>query len=251
MGSTGANEATGAGTDAGAGVGPAAGSFLLHGAVGGRPRILWHPGRDLPPQHLGRLGSGGAIQVSLVSSALPLPPISRPMRMCWPPTRPARPRQSRAQSQASGGRDGHSHSRQAEEAAAADRAQEPGSQPRPDNRAQYGEQAGSSMARATSRNRAQSAQPRSATATLAAASAGTSTASIARWPRTGTSRRWIRARREAHASTLFHHSPRTESLPMCRLTAPAAAPRWIAPASAACSGLTPLAAFQRDITKAR
>jgi protein TonB len=129
-------------------VAPAAGSLLLHGALAGSIILYGVMGGLFHHNDWGGAGGGGAIQVKL-TSALPLPsdqpPNENVLATETPSQAPAEaaPKTKEAVDQSALAITGKQKAPEQQNT----RKTQP--QPRPDNLAKYGEQAGSSMARAT------------------------------------------------------------------------------------------------------
>jgi protein TonB len=132
---------------------PAVGSLLLHAGLAGGLVLYGIIGGFIHHNFWGSPGAGSAIQVSLVSSALPLPadrpPNENVLSTDTPSNAPAppTPKAKQAIDETAIPILGKQKKQQAQTAP-----KTPQHQPVQDNRAQYGEQAGSSMARATSQN---------------------------------------------------------------------------------------------------
>jgi len=129
---------------------PAAGSLLLHGALVGCLLVYGILGGLFHHNLWGGAGNGGAIQVKLVSGVLPLPsdqpPNENVLSTDTPSQAPAEPAPKAKQAvdeSALAITGKHQKPRQLTTRKTAQL------QPPADNRAQYGEQAGSSLARAT------------------------------------------------------------------------------------------------------
>jgi protein TonB len=132
-------------------VAPAAGSLLLHGALAAGLLTYAILGGLLHHNLWGAPGAGGAIQVTLVSSALPLPsdhpPNQNVLATETPSEAPAEPspKAKQAVDETAIPISGKQKKPQQQTAPKTQQHQPPA----PTNRAQYGEQAGSSMPRAT------------------------------------------------------------------------------------------------------
>ena len=133
-------------------VAPAAGSFLLHGALAGGLVLYGILGGLFHHSFWGNPGPGGAIQVSLVSNALPLPSDQPPNQNVLATENPSKapaepaPKEQHAVDETAIPILGKQRKPEKQTAA---KTQQHQPLPRPDNRAMYGEQAGSSMPRAT------------------------------------------------------------------------------------------------------
>ncbi len=142
--------------------GPAAGSFLLHGALAGGLVLYGVLGGFFNHNVWGNAGAGGAIQVSLVSSALPLP-ADRPVNdnvlttnsPSAAPAAPA-PKAKEAVDEKAIAISGKQAKAQKETAPKTPKNQP---QPKQENVAQFGEQAGMSIPRATAAQTAASSGP--------------------------------------------------------------------------------------------
>src|ERR1035437_6394189 len=131
-------------------VAPAAGSLLLHGALAGGLLVYGILGGLFHHNQWGSAGSGGAIQGTLVTHALPLPsdqpPNENVLATETPSQAPAEPTPKAKQAVDETAIPIADKQKQPEQQSAS---KTPQHQQQADNRAQYGEQAGSSMARAT------------------------------------------------------------------------------------------------------
>jgi protein TonB len=134
-------------------VAPATGSLLLHGALFGGLVLYSLVGGLFHHNFWGSPGAGGAIQVNLVSSAMPLPadqpPNNNVLATETPSQAPAEPapKTKQAVDETAIPIAGKQVKKPQQQTAAKTQQHQP--QPQQDNRAQYGEQAGSSIARAT------------------------------------------------------------------------------------------------------
>jgi protein TonB len=132
--------------------GSAALSLLLHGAMAALLVLYGIVGGLMHPNLWGHQEAGGAIQVTLVSSSLPLPadrpPNDNVLATETPSQAPAppAPKAKEAVDQTAIPISGKEKPKQPQ---AAPKTPQSKNQPKPDNRAQYGEQASSSMPRAT------------------------------------------------------------------------------------------------------
>jgi protein TonB len=132
-------------------VAPAMGSLLLHGVIAGALVFYAILGGFLHHNFWGNPGAGGAIQVSLVSNALPLPSdqppnenvlaTENPSKAAAEPTPKAKQAEDLTAIPISG--------KQKKAPQTAPKTQQHQPPAKPDNRARFGEQAGSSMPRAT------------------------------------------------------------------------------------------------------
>jgi protein TonB len=131
---------------------PAAGSLLLHGGLAAALLIFGYLGGLFHHNEWGGAGNGGAIQVSLVTSALPLPsdqpPNDNVLATDTPSQAPAEPtaKEKQAVDESAIAISGKQVKPQQQAVARVPQNQ---TKPQPTNTAQYGEQAGSSMARST------------------------------------------------------------------------------------------------------
>lgn len=130
---------------------PALGSLVLHGALAA-VLLFWGLLSGLFPHHQwGGPGNGGAIQVNLVSSALPLPsdqPINQNVLATETPSQAPeapQPKAKQAEEETAIPILGKHHKPDRRTVQKTPQHQPP---PKPDNLARYGEQAGSSMPRA-------------------------------------------------------------------------------------------------------
>jgi protein TonB len=132
--------------------GPATGSLVLHAALAGGLVFAGVFAGLFHHNAWGGSGGGGAIQVNLVSSALPLPadlpPNQNVLATDTPSQAPAEPTPKAKQAVDMTAIPISGKQQKKPQPQTAPKSQV--NQPRQDNRAQYGEQAGSSMARATS-----------------------------------------------------------------------------------------------------
>jgi hypothetical protein len=223
---------------------PSLGALVFYGILGGLfNHNLW-----------GNQGPGGAMQVSGQRAPCPCPTISQSTRMCSPLRRPARrprrpaPRKAKVD-------EGDSHPGKTGKAPRADDAKNPAT-PAPAEAGQPGPITASRTATSIPGHPAADGiewtnRRRRATAISPAASAGTWIRSTPRWPEVGTSGKWIRAPRKGTRLSGFQIGRDGRNPAICNSTAPAAAPRSIAPACAASSALTPLEPFHRHIIKVR
>jgi len=130
---------------------PAAGSLLLHGALAGGLVAFGILGGLFHHNSWGNPGSGGAIQVSLVSSALPLPSDEPPNQNVLATETPSKapeeqaPKAKQAEDLTAIAISGKQKKQQQQTAAKT--AQKQPQPKQPDNRAKFGEQAGSSTPR--------------------------------------------------------------------------------------------------------
>jgi protein TonB len=133
-------------------VAPAAGSLLLHGVLFGGLVAYGLIGGFLHHNQWGSPGSGGAIQVNLVTHALPLPsdqpPNENVLSTETPSQAPAEPEPKAKQAVDETAIPIAGKQKKPEQQTAPKTPQHT-AQPQQDYRAHYGEQAGSSMARAT------------------------------------------------------------------------------------------------------
>ncbi len=200
---------------------PAAGSVVLHLGLVGAIVLYGVLGGFFHHNLWGSPGTGGAIQVNLVSSALPLPsnqPVNQNVlstENAEPGARAARSqRRSRPRTRPQFHLQGKQKKPEKETAPKTPPKQQ---QPTPTNSRRLW-RAGRLIDAARGAARAsQPAQPTSITATSAAALDGTSRASAARCRRTGTSRWWTRARRGERAPTSISPSLATASVSNVRL----------------------------------
>ncbi|MGD0859804.1 MAG: TonB C-terminal domain-containing protein [Terracidiphilus sp.] len=129
---------------------PAAGSFVLHGALFAGLLLYGFLSGFLHRNPWGNPGAGGAIQVSLVSSAIPLPsdqpPNNNVLSTETPSQAPAEPtpKAKQAVDETAIPFSGKQEKLKREDARKTQQ-----HQPQPDNRAQFGEQAGSILPRST------------------------------------------------------------------------------------------------------
>ena len=130
---------------------PAAGSLMLHGALFGL-LIFYGVISGLFHHNIwGNPGEGGAIQVTLVSNAIPLPHQEQNDNVLTPDTpskapAPPTPKAKEAVDETAIPISGKDAKPQKEQAQKTPQHQPP---PKPDNRAQFGEQSGSALPRAT------------------------------------------------------------------------------------------------------
>lgn len=131
---------------------PAAGSLLLHGGLAAVLLIYGYLGGLFHHSQWGDVGNSGAIQVSLVTSALPLPsdqpPNDNVLATDTPSQAPAEPaaKEKAAVDESAIAISGKQVKPQRQAVARVPQSQV---KPLQDNKAQYGEQAGSSIARST------------------------------------------------------------------------------------------------------
>lgn len=142
--------------------GPAAGSFALHGALFGGLLFYGILNGFFHHNFWGNPGSGGAIQVSIVSNALPLPsdqPPNQNVLSTETPSKapaPPEPKAKQAVDETAIPISGKQAKPQKQTAPKTAQHQPP---PKQDNRAQFGEQSGMSMPRATMAQNATSNGP--------------------------------------------------------------------------------------------
>jgi protein TonB len=133
-------------------IAPAVGSLVLHGALAGGLVFYAILGGLLHHSFWGNPGAGGAIQVSLVSNALPLPSDQAPNENVLATESPSKapaepePKAKQAEDTTAIPISGKQQKTQPQTAPKTQKNQPPAKQ---DNRAKYGEQSGSSMPRAT------------------------------------------------------------------------------------------------------
>jgi protein TonB len=149
---------------------PAFGAILLHIAIAGALLLYTFLGAFFHHSFWGNPGPGSSIQVSLVSNALPLPAdhptnenvlaTEKPSEAPAPPTPKAQQAVDETAIPISGKQQIAPPKKNVETAPKTQLHQPP---PRPDNRAQFGEQAGASMPRATMAQPTASTQPVSIT----------------------------------------------------------------------------------------
>ena len=190
---------------------PAAGSVLLHAGLAGVLVFYGILGGFFKHGLWGAPGTGGAIQVTLVSGALPLPadlPTNENVLTTEKPSQaPAAPSPKDKQmvDESAIAISGKQVKPQDETTPKTEPHQPT---PKTNDQAQFGEQAGSQMARATTAQATPTnGRYPSATAISAAASGGTPMASSATLLRTGILAKWIRAPPRALWRKLFPHQP--------------------------------------------
>ena len=216
---------------------PATGAVLLHLALAGAVVSYYIAGGFFHSNLWGGASNGGAIHVNLVSSAIPLPadqpPNQNVLATETPSQAPAPPTPKATQKI-----DEDAIPIQGKKAQpkpqTAQRTPPQVTQPKPDNRAQYGEEQSSNMPRGVQARRTPDPLPLRR-AISAAVSPGTCSRSTTRCRRSGTSSRWIRGRRGARVFFSISPSIATARRRIFSWSSPAAALRWIAPACAACS----------------
>jgi protein TonB len=150
--------------------GPAFGAILLHAAIAGVLLLYTFLGAFFHHSFWGNPGPGGSIQVSLVSNALPLPAdhannenvltTEKPSEAPAPPTPKAQQAVDETAIPISGKQQTATPKKDLK---TAPKTQTHQPQPKQENRAQFGEQAGASMPRATMAQTTASNQPVSVT----------------------------------------------------------------------------------------
>ena len=133
-------------------VAPAAGSLLLHGSLAALLLVYGYLGGLFHHNQWGSASGGGAIQVSLVTNVLPLPsdqpPNENVLATDTPSQAPAEPTAKDKQAEDANAIDIAGKPKKPQPQSEAHVPQSP-VKPEQNNKAQYGEQSGSSIARAT------------------------------------------------------------------------------------------------------
>ena len=237
---------------------PAAGSLLLHRRAGRADRVYGVLGGLLPSQPVGqrqeRRSHSGEPGYQCAARC---PPISRRMRTCWPPRRPARrPRRPAPRNQAGGGRRRHSRfqGKQVKPQAGRPRRKTQPHQPQPkpgQPRAVWrAERARRCRGRRSRRARSNLARRRSATATSAAAF-GWYVDSINTQDGQNWNKHEVDPRTPKGAGVYLDFTIHRDGTPIecAASTSPAAARRSIAPACAACERVDTFGALPPDYNR--